>query len=95
MVAGGKPASMANFVNARQVYGVSLGGFITTEHPAAKAGAIFLVIIAAGKFHGVMIPHTPMGSLMVERDVLGYDEGIVTPYDRVASSANQDMKLAA
>ncbi len=40
---------MASFVSARHVYGVSLGGFITTEQPAARAGAIFLVIMAAWK----------------------------------------------
>ncbi len=28
---------MASFVSARHVYGVSLGGFITTEQPAARA----------------------------------------------------------
>ena len=39
---------------------------MTTEHPAANAGAIFLVIIAARKSHGVIIPHTPMGSLKVK-----------------------------
>jgi hypothetical protein len=42
---------MANLVSARHECGVSLGGLITTEHPAASAGAIFLVIMAAGKFH--------------------------------------------
>lgn len=68
---------------------------MTTEHPAAKAGAIFLVIIAAGKFQGVMIPHTPTGSLNVKTVVFLYDEGIVSPYARVASSANQEMKDAA
>ena len=31
------------------------------EQPAARAGATFRVIIAAGKFHGVMAAHTPTG----------------------------------
>lgn len=53
---GGRPASIASLVSAAHVYGVSLGGLTTTEQPAAKAGAILRVIIAAGKFHGVMIP---------------------------------------
>ncbi len=30
--------------------------------PAASAGATFRVIIAAGKFHGVMAAQTPTGS---------------------------------
>lgn len=80
---------------ARAVNGVSLGGLMTTEHPAANAGAIFLVIIAAGKFHGVIIPQTPTGSLNVKTVVFLYDEGMVSPYDRVASSANQATKEAA
>jgi hypothetical protein len=77
------------------VKGVSLGGLITTEQPAAKAGAILRVIIAAGKFQGVMIPQTPTGSLNVMTVVLGYEDGMTSPYDRVASSANQDTKDAA
>lgn len=47
----GMPACTANFVRAKQVCGVSLGGLITTEQPAASAGPTFLVIMAAGKFH--------------------------------------------
>lgn len=35
---------------ARAENGVSAGGFMTTVHPAASAGATFLVIIADGKF---------------------------------------------
>ena len=31
--------------------------------PAASAGAILRVIIAAGKFQGVIAAHTPIGSL--------------------------------
>jgi hypothetical protein len=33
-------------------------------HPAAIAGPAFRVIIAAGKFHGVMQAATPIGCLM-------------------------------
>lgn len=77
--AGGIPAWIANFVNARQVYGVSLGGLITTEQPAASAGPTLRVIMAAGKFHGVMIPQTPTGSRRVIRVVRGVEEGIVIP----------------
>lgn len=52
---------------------------MTTEQPAANAGATFLVIIAAGKFHGVMMPQTPTGSRTVVNVVFGEDDGIVTP----------------
>jgi hypothetical protein len=75
----GMPASTANLANAKHEYGVSLGGLMTTEHPAAKAGAIFRVIMAAGKFHGVMIPHTPTGCLRVKTVVLGREEGMTSP----------------
>lgn len=34
-------------------------GLMTTGQPAARAGATFLVIMAAGKFHGVIREHTP------------------------------------
>jgi hypothetical protein len=33
--------------------------------PAAKAAAAFRVIIACGKFHGVINPATPMGCLVI------------------------------
>lgn len=42
-----------------------------------------------------MIPHTPTGCLIVYINVFGVDEGMVSPYDLAASSANQEMKLAA
>ena len=62
---GGIPASTASFPSAIALNGVSLGGLTITEQPAANAGATFLVIMAAGKFQGVMIPQTPTGSLKV------------------------------
>jgi len=42
---------------ARAENGVSSAGFNTTVHPAASAGAIFLVIIAFGKFHWKQRPN--------------------------------------
>lgn len=69
MQSPGTPACKASFARAKALKGVSLGGLITTEQPAASAGAIFLVIIAAGKFQGVMMPHTPTGSLKVMTSV--------------------------
>ena len=40
---------------ARAEKGVSGAGFITAVQPAARAGPSLRVIIAEGKFHGVMI----------------------------------------
>lgn len=91
----GIPESMASLVKAAHVNGVSLGGLMTTAQPAAKAGAIFRVIIAAGKFQGVMMPQTPTGSLYVSTVVCGVADGIVSPYARGASSANQATNEAA
>ena len=39
-------------------------GLTTTVQPAASAGATLRVIIAIGKFHGVIAAHTPIGCLM-------------------------------
>jgi hypothetical protein len=75
----GMPASTANLARAAHVYGVSDGGLMTTEQPAANAGAILRVIMAAGKFHGVMMPQTPTGSLYVRTVVCGVEEGMVSP----------------
>ena len=45
------------------VSGVSSEGLRTTVHPAARAGATFLVTIDMGKFQGVIAATTPMGCL--------------------------------
>ena len=47
---------MTNAVN-----GVSAAGLSTTGQPAANAGAILRVAMAAGKFHGVTRTAVPMG----------------------------------
>ena len=47
----GIPARCASSAMARDVNGVSPGDLATTVQPAARAGPIFRVIIAAGKFH--------------------------------------------
>ena len=46
---------------ASAVKGVSAAGFKTTAQPAASAGAILRVTIAAGKFQGVTSAATPTG----------------------------------
>ncbi|MNN27905.1 hypothetical protein D3C81_1414560 [compost metagenome] len=59
----GTPASSASLTSAKAVSGVSAAGLQTTVQPAARAGAIFRAIIAAGKFQGVIAATTPTGSL--------------------------------
>jgi len=39
-----------------------VAGFTTTGQPAARAGAHLRVIMAFGKFHGVIAATTPIGS---------------------------------
>ena len=60
----GNPASSASAMTAKAERGVSSAGLHTTVHPLARAAPNFLVIMALGKFHGVMIPATPIGCLM-------------------------------
>jgi hypothetical protein len=57
----GTPALSASNTIARAESGVSVAGLETNEHPAASAGATFLVIIAFGKFQGVIDATTPTG----------------------------------
>ena len=44
--------------------GVCSAGLSTTALPAASAGATFHAAIRSGKFHGMICPTTPSGSLM-------------------------------
>ena len=60
----GMPAWSASSANAKADSGVSEAGLITTGQPAASAGAHFLVIMAIGKFHGVIAATTPIGCLI-------------------------------
>src|SRR5699024_6154670 len=75
--------------------GVTVAGFKTTVQPAAKAGPTFRVIIEVGKFQGVIAPTTPTGlgttSILFEF----VEDGIHSPYARLASSAYQSMDCAA
>ena len=50
----GTPASASSAAIASAVSGVSPAGLSTTGQPAARAGPILRVAIAAGKFHGVI-----------------------------------------
>ena len=60
----GMPARIANSPSANADSGVASAGLMTTVQPAARAGATLRVIIAIGKFHGVIAAQTPIGCLM-------------------------------
>ena len=61
----GMPASSASSPTRSAVSGVCSAGLSTIVQPAARAGAIFHAAISSGKFHGMIWPHTPTGSLRV------------------------------
>src|SRR5579863_4843419 len=75
----GTPARSASSHSARAEKGVAEAGFNTIVQPAASAGPHLRVIIAAGKFHGVIAAHTPIGSLMTTMRLSAPCEGIVSP----------------
>mmetsp|Transcript_21084 Transcript_21084/g.65352 ORF Transcript_21084/g.65352 Transcript_21084/m.65352 type:complete len:351 (-) Transcript_21084:421-1473(-) len=91
---GGTPARSASSISARQHSGVSSDGLMTTVQPTASAGAHFRVIIAMGKFHGVMAPTTPTGCLRLtmRRPPTGLCR--TSPVTRRPSSANHSTKEA-
>jgi len=73
---------------------VNSDGLTTTVQPQAKAGPTFRVIIANGKFHGVIAPTTPTGCFRtnsLRSDRVG---GMISPYIRFASSAKYSIKFA-
>ncbi|MNP52359.1 hypothetical protein D3C76_1467480 [compost metagenome] len=75
----GMPTRSASTARARADNGVRSEGLTMIGHPAARAGAHLRVIIALGKFHGVIAAHTPTGCLSVSsrRSLLG--AGMVSP----------------
>ena len=90
----GMPARSARTPSASAEKGVNSDGLMTTVQPAASAGATLRVIMAFGKFHGVMMPQTPTASLRTRMRRSGVGDGIVVPPMRRASSANHLTKLA-
>ena len=64
-------------------------------HPAARAGPIFLVAIAAGKFHGVINNETPTGCLVTKILLSLLGAILNSPFIRTASSENQRKNSAA
>ncbi len=59
---GGMPARSARTASARAENGVCEAGRITPVQPAAQPGPALRVIMAEGKFQGVMAAKTPIGS---------------------------------
>ena len=91
----GIPASAISRAIASAVSGVSEAGLSTTVQPAARAGAILRVAIAAGKFHGVTRAATPTGLWVTMVRVPPAGEDPKSPCGRTASSAYQRKNSAA
>src|ERR1039458_561733 len=91
----GPPACSRTCAMARAVSGVSDAGLHTTVQPAARAGPILRVSMAAGKFHGVTSAATPMGWRRTR--ILCAPDGatVISPVLRTASSAYQRKNSAA
>mmetsp|Transcript_14331 Transcript_14331/g.38675 ORF Transcript_14331/g.38675 Transcript_14331/m.38675 type:complete len:291 (+) Transcript_14331:332-1204(+) len=83
----GAPASSRSSSRARAERGVLSAGFTTAVHPAARAGATLRVIMALGKFHGVMAATTPMGCFTTSRRLSPLGACRISPFTRRASSA--------
>src|SRR6201990_3047801 len=75
----GTPARSASSHKAKAEYGVWVAGFSTMVQPEASAGPALRVIIAAGKFHGVMAPQTPIGCFRTTMRLSVPCAGIVSP----------------
>ena len=91
----GTPASSRIFAISSAVSGVSLAGLRMTVQPAARAGPILRVAIAAGKFHGVTSTQMPTGCWSTTI-WLAPDGAVITePEARTASSAYQRKNSAA
>src|SRR5438552_18008584 len=75
----GIPARSPSSAIASAEYGVAVAGFKTMVQPAASAGPDLHVIMAFGKFHGVIAAHTPTGSLMTTMRLSAWCPGIVSP----------------
>ena len=64
-------------------------------HPAASAGPILRVAIAAGKFHGVTSTQMPTGCWSTRILLVPAGAVITSPMPRTASSAYQRKNSAA
>ncbi len=75
----GRPARSASTPSASAEKGVAEAGRTIPVHPAAQPGPTLRVIIAAGKFHGVIAANTPIGCLKVRIRRPGALGGITSP----------------
>ena len=75
----GTPARTASSASASAESGVWLAGFKIMVQPEASAGPALRVIIALGKFHGVIAATTPIGCLMTTMRRSGVGVGITSP----------------
>ena len=91
----GTPASSRIGISASMVSGVSEAGLSTTVQPAASAGPILRVAIAAGKFHGVTSTAMPAGLWCTRMRAPDAGATEFCPMLRTASSANQRKNSAA
>ncbi len=91
----GTPASSRIGISASMVSGVSEAGLSTTVQPAASAGPILRVAIAAGKFHGVTSTATPAGLCCTRMRAPDAGARDALPRLRTASSAFQRKNSAA
>ena len=91
----GTPASVSSRAIARAVSGVSAAGLSTTVQPAASAGAILRVAMAAGKFHGVTRAAIPTGRWVTSVRAPPAGASPYSPPGRTASSANHRKNSAA
>src|SRR6202051_4862715 len=91
----GTPARSASTAIANAENGVASAGLTTIGQPAANAGPTLRVIIAAGKFQGVIAAQTPIGSFVTTMRLSAAGEASVSPATRLPSSANHSMNDAA
>ncbi len=83
----GSPASVSARTKLNVESGVSCAGLMTQVFPQTIAGSNFHEEIAMGKFHGVIIPQTPMGCRIAMANLFGSSEGTVGPNRRRPSPA--------
>ena len=81
----GRPASVRMRTRAAAFREALPAGFNTMVLPQIRAGAIFHAGMASGKFHGVMRPMTPSGSLIEAWVTPGRADGGLMPSRRQPS----------
>src|ERR1041385_5305708 len=83
----GNPASTSARTKLNVERGVSWAGLITQVLPHTIAGNNFHEGIAMGKFHGAIMPQTPIGFRTAIANLFGNSEGVVGPNMRRPSPA--------